>query len=485
MKNKTIKAFTLVELIVVITILSILWTISFISLQGYSKNARNWVRTTDLSLMKKSIELSSIKKWSYPKPDDEINVSYSWANLFYQWNFWNSVLRQLSNISKIPIDPLLNIEYSYSVSWNFKQYQLSWFLEESLYWTNKINTFNKVNAINNSNIFSYTLWNYNLYDLVAKNGNNCVNITLPSININNLPVDWVLLTDWNYNFVYNNSINLPTNFNSLIDNVNPWISFSIKEVLNKCSIDSLDELNTYINLLSTTYQQYIWEEVFDELIYDSYKIYSKIDSVYNLRKNWIQVSDDIIDEIYAVSPNNIFSDTFAWINWDELVWWHTADTFWTWEFIDPLSNTSSYIISWNELLKSDTSTSVISPVPSLPITSNNYIISFDINDFAWWQINVFARYTDEDNYYWLKLNETSYEMMKKVWWVESAFSSITENIPVNSKIEFNIYWNNLVLLINDIEKENIIDDSVTEIWKVAIQMLNQDSLIDNFVLKYK
>jgi len=31
------KAFTLVELIVVITILAILWTIAFISLQGYSR----------------------------------------------------------------------------------------------------------------------------------------------------------------------------------------------------------------------------------------------------------------------------------------------------------------------------------------------------------------------------------------------------------------------------------------------------------------
>lgn len=40
--NKNIKAFTLVELIVVITILSILWTIAFISLQWYSSNSRRF-----------------------------------------------------------------------------------------------------------------------------------------------------------------------------------------------------------------------------------------------------------------------------------------------------------------------------------------------------------------------------------------------------------------------------------------------------------
>ena len=42
------RAFTLVELIVVITILAILWTIAFISLQWYSKDARDSTRITDI-----------------------------------------------------------------------------------------------------------------------------------------------------------------------------------------------------------------------------------------------------------------------------------------------------------------------------------------------------------------------------------------------------------------------------------------------------
>ncbi len=42
-------AFTLVELIVVITILAILGTIGFLSLQGYSSSARDSTRSSDLA----------------------------------------------------------------------------------------------------------------------------------------------------------------------------------------------------------------------------------------------------------------------------------------------------------------------------------------------------------------------------------------------------------------------------------------------------
>ncbi len=49
MKQHTIKGFTLAELIVVITILAILGTIAFISLQGYTKDARDGVRVADMT----------------------------------------------------------------------------------------------------------------------------------------------------------------------------------------------------------------------------------------------------------------------------------------------------------------------------------------------------------------------------------------------------------------------------------------------------
>lgn len=60
MRN-TNKAFTLVELIVVITILAILGTIAFISLQGYTGEAKNSKVTSDLRNIASAIETASTR----------------------------------------------------------------------------------------------------------------------------------------------------------------------------------------------------------------------------------------------------------------------------------------------------------------------------------------------------------------------------------------------------------------------------------------
>jgi prepilin-type N-terminal cleavage/methylation domain-containing protein len=56
-KTTNTSAFTLVELIVVITILAILGTIAFISLQGYSADARNSKRTSDINNIQSAISI--------------------------------------------------------------------------------------------------------------------------------------------------------------------------------------------------------------------------------------------------------------------------------------------------------------------------------------------------------------------------------------------------------------------------------------------
>jgi len=62
MRNTKKQAFTLVELIVVITILAILGTIAFISLQGYSQDAKNSKVTNDISSIAQKVNIRTTEK---------------------------------------------------------------------------------------------------------------------------------------------------------------------------------------------------------------------------------------------------------------------------------------------------------------------------------------------------------------------------------------------------------------------------------------
>ncbi len=118
--------FTLVELIVVITILAILGTIAFISLQWYSKDARDSKRISDIANIEISLELFSLATWKYPLPDNPQTVIYSWSIVLWnQWTVWWNVATNLSkNLSEIPLDPLYGTEYVYSTLENRKEYEL-------------------------------------------------------------------------------------------------------------------------------------------------------------------------------------------------------------------------------------------------------------------------------------------------------------------------------------------------------------------------
>ncbi len=135
MVNKTYNnvAFTLVELIVVITILAILWTIAFISLQWYSAQARDSKRVSDIQNIKKSLELFSLNTGKYPEPDDYFTVSYEIQDLRYQWTVWEQVTINLSrNLNEKPMDPSTEIEYTYSRTYAWTEYEILSIYESDL-----------------------------------------------------------------------------------------------------------------------------------------------------------------------------------------------------------------------------------------------------------------------------------------------------------------------------------------------------------------
>jgi len=159
------KAFTLIELILVISILSILWIIAFISYNWYSSKARNSVRLLDIKSMSWTLELFSVETGDYPTPIwDTASIKKVWSvSLWTEWKFNQDILNQTWNLSKVPLDPKTKLEYDYSKAINQVEYELKYELEDKtsfapVYAEDKLITkiFSKYNKI-------YVVWNDGKY----------------------------------------------------------------------------------------------------------------------------------------------------------------------------------------------------------------------------------------------------------------------------------------------------------------------------------
>lgn len=123
------KAFTLVELIVVITILAILGTIWFTSFLWYQKSARDSTRISDISLIERQFSYNKVITNSYPTPDDFITLLSSGSVVWYQWKIWEQVLSSIRQAGDI-VDPLDNEEYTYFIDSSSKDYQIFSLMEK-------------------------------------------------------------------------------------------------------------------------------------------------------------------------------------------------------------------------------------------------------------------------------------------------------------------------------------------------------------------
>ncbi len=123
MQNK--RALTLVEMLVVITIIAILWTIGFLSYVSYTSSARDATRGADITNINRVLSLHKTSKLRYPKASEAVEVTYSGAKLWEQWTFGRETKAELGKIFGELTDPQYGNQYTYSVTSNKKEYQIA------------------------------------------------------------------------------------------------------------------------------------------------------------------------------------------------------------------------------------------------------------------------------------------------------------------------------------------------------------------------
>lgn len=209
---KTKKAFTLVELIITITILVILTTIWFISFQWYTKDARDWNRVATLKNIETWLWIYYTTSFKYPKPDIlkwqtklqtwALSISWTTVEYSYLWEIWENLSKELQ-ISNKPKDPLTSDNYLYSTTLKWKTYQIASILENTVSYRENLIT--KTYAWNN--YIAKVEWNHKI-EVIHKIDWKWKFITIvPSLIFD---VKWsnILNNTWTLSIV-NNKSNLP------------------------------------------------------------------------------------------------------------------------------------------------------------------------------------------------------------------------------------------------------------------------------------
>ena len=152
------KAFTLVELIVVIVILSILATIAFLSFGSQSSSARDSTRLSDITQISKWLSTNATISSSYAIPDKNVKI-YSWSTLLgYQWEAWTTVKNILKTPSNTFVDPLDQVNYTYSTNAARNKHQVLAFLENSNSISINLIPDTTTNAISYTSRYPYSKW---------------------------------------------------------------------------------------------------------------------------------------------------------------------------------------------------------------------------------------------------------------------------------------------------------------------------------------
>lgn len=318
--KKYFKGFTLVELIIVITILAILGTIGFVSFHWYTRDARDANRLSNIQSIQKWFEIFQVKSWSYPQPDEKIDIEASWSIFSYQWKVWENVSR-IINMNNTPKDPIDETKYIYSTSKNKKKYQLLAYME----WDEYISFFQQTYADDLTERYPKTFWN-NIW-IILKEDNS------------NLSWTWFdILKESNFKIIQNN-----WDMNEIIIS-EPWLKIDSQypwcpekdiaiptpngiKILSACNIWAT---STDINSENSWWYTYHWWNNYGFSLSGSITV-SAYDATYNWDVFQFWPQNPFERNIYVRTSNNLWLEQHphSWFkldNWlPNQLWWANSN----------------------------------------------------------------------------------------------------------------------------------------------------------------
>jgi prepilin-type N-terminal cleavage/methylation domain-containing protein len=289
---KSNKGFTLVELIVVITILAILSTIWFIAYNSYLTWARDSNRVWQLAAINDWLEIYRTNN-DIPLPENSVEVRANWTVIWYQWYMWKNNLETIS-YSKWWIDPKDDTYFTYYVTSDLKYFQLLAYLEDSV---NKQVVKNEL--LNKTNAISYTSRTPTVYGkklwILTESWTNA-----PIQEVSIIKTAWnldIATTTWTYVANYTDIVSISWTWSSLVASV----------------------YNASCNRIKETW-------------------WAKWDGLYTINPSW-------------TNPIKVYCDMTTDWWWWTLVWrsvaWWTGNFWWTVSAWSPSDDTAIYSL-WSE-----------------------------------------------------------------------------------------------------------------------------------------
>ena len=249
--------FTLIELVVTMTLVAILWTIAAVYVFDSFWKSRDSARITSIGQIVQNMDLFKIDTGKYPEPDTPTIVTFSWAELWKQWEFWSSVSQKLWVYgSDYPKDPLYENNYTYSVTNNYTEYQIWAIIEDTQSSLDQELASLIIPQAQAAVTTAHVRWNYNWFLARAVNWSDHNFLVMPSIIASDLSSTDIIDIIDNERLVFDEFFNLPDVYKDSVETYGGFYYFPEQPVIYSWALTGLqnrDTLNTFINEMKFIY----------------------------------------------------------------------------------------------------------------------------------------------------------------------------------------------------------------------------------------